>query len=185
MRKFLFLSAVVCICSCAITAFADGEYWNDALYSSIERAVKAHTPVFPDVDFRITDAKYSALVSDMEEEYFISDGKEGHIRKTQTVKDYTKAIQAAIDDASSSGGGRVVVPAMPGASRENPTAYYTGSIELKSSVNLHLEEGTELRFVRNISNKYYPVVLTSFEGNDTYNYASPIRAFHADQSLPR
>lgn len=179
MRKFLFLSAVVCICSCALTAFAAGEYWNDALYSSIERAVKAHTPVFPDVDFRITDAKYSALVSDMEEEYFISDGKEGHIRKTQTVKDYTKAIQAAIDDASSSGGGRVVVPAMPGASRENPTAYYTGSIELKSNINLHLEEGTELRFVRNISNKYYPVVLTSFEGNDTYNYASPVRAFHA------
>ena len=91
-------------------------------------------------------------------------------KATSAVQDYTKAIQTAINDASNSGGGRVVVPAQPGASRENPTVYYTGSIEIKSNVNLHLEEGTELRFVRNISNKYYPVVLTSFEGNDTYNY---------------
>ena len=66
-----------------------------------------------------------------------------------------------------------------GSYREGGASYYTGSIEIKSNVNLHLEEGTELRFVRNISNKYYPVVLTSFEGNDTYNYASPIHAFHA------
>ena len=169
MRKIFSLFVVVCICSCAFSAFAASDYWDEATYRSIEQVVKANTPVFPDVDFKITDAKYSVLVSDMEEEYFVSDGKEGHLRKTQTVKDYTKAIQTAIDDASNSGGGRVVVPAQPGASRENPTVYYTGSIEIKSNVNLHLEEGTELRFVRNISNKYYPVVLTSFEGNDTYN----------------
>ena len=179
MRKFFSLFVAVCIFACTFTAFAGNDYWNDELYSSIEQVVKANTPVFPNVDFKITDAKYSALVSDMEEEYFVSDGKEGHIRKTQTVRDYTTAIQTAINDASKSGGGRVVIPAQPGASRGNPTVYCTGSIEIRSNVNLHLEEGTELRFVRNISNKYYPVVLTSFEGNDTYNYASPIRAFHA------
>ena len=179
MRKIFSLLVVVCIFACTFTAFAADDYWNDELYSSIEQVVKANTPKFPDVDFKVTDEKYSALVSDMEEEYFVGDGKEGHIRKTQTVKDYTKAIQTAIDDASKAGGGRVVVPAQPGASRENPTVYYTGSIEIKSNVNLHLEAGTELRFVRNISNKYYPMVLTSFEGNDTYNYAAPIRAFHA------
>lgn len=179
MKKFCYFLVVLFVMAFAFTAFASDEYWNDEIYASIEKTVKENAPSFPDAEFSVTSAKYSALVSDMEEEYFVSDGKEGHLRKTQTVKDYTKAIQTAIDDASKAGGGKVIVPAEKGATRENPTVYYTGSIELKSNVNLHLEEGTELRFVRNISNKYYPMVLTSFEGNDTYNYAAPIRAFHA------
>ncbi len=178
MKKFLLFLSVLFIFSCAFTAFAD-DYWNDEIYKAIEQRVKANTPTFPNVDFVVTDSKYSDFVSDMEEEYFITDGKEGHLRQTQTVKDFTKAIQAAIDEANKAGGGRVIIPAEKGATRANPTVYYTGSIEIKSNVNLHLEEGTELRFVRNINNKYYPVVLTSFEGNDTYNYASPVRAFHA------
>ena len=178
MKKFLLFLSVIFIFSCAFTAFAD-DYWNDEIYKAIEQRVKANTPTFPNVDFVVTDSKYSDFVSDMEEEYFITDGKEGHLRQTQTVKDFTKAIQAAIDEANKAGGGRVIIPAEKGATRANPTVYYTGSIEIKSNVNLHLEEGTELRFVRNINNKYYPVVLTSFEGNDTYNYASPVRAFHA------
>ena len=178
MKKVFCLFVLLCLSVCfAGAAFAD-DYWNDEIYSKIEQTVKANTPTFPDVDFNVTDAKYSALVTDMEEEYFVGDG-EGHKRMTQTVKDYTPAIQAAIDDANKAGGGRVVIPAKEGATRDNPTVYYTGSIEIKSNVNLYLAEGTELRFVRNISNKYYPMVLTSFEGNDTYNYASPIRAFHA------
>ncbi|MBQ7562148.1 MAG: glycoside hydrolase family 28 protein [Synergistaceae bacterium] len=179
MKKLLLFLSVIFIFSCALSAFADDDYWNYEIYKAIEQRVKANTPAFPKVDFVVTDSKYSALVVDMEEEYFITDGKDGHLRQTQTVKDYTKAIQAAIDEANKAGGGRVVIPAEKGATRSNPTVYYTGSIEIKSNVNLHLEEGTELRFVRNISNKYYPVVLTSFEGNDTYNYASPVRAFHA------
>ena len=178
MKKVFLLLAVLVLVN-AGCVFAATDYWNDSVYRSIEETVKASAPSFPDVDFVVTDAKYAALVSDMEEEFFVGDGQDGHLRKTQSVKDYTKAIQAAIDDANASGGGRVVIPAQDGASRNNPTIYYTGSIEIKSNVNLHLQEGTELRFVRNISNKYYPMVLTSFEGNDTYNYASPIRAFHA------
>ena len=153
MRRIFSLFVVVCICTSTCPAFAGNDYWDEELYRSIEHVVKANAPVFPEVDFKVTDAKYSALVSDMEEEYFIGDGQDGHLRKTQTVKDYTKAIQTAINDASQAGGGRVIVPAQPGASREKPTVYYSGSIEIKSNVNLHLEEGTELRFVRNISNK--------------------------------
>ncbi len=179
MRKLSLFLAVLFVAVFSLAAFASDEYWNDEIYSSIEKTVKANAPSFPDVNFVVTSEKYSALVSDMEEEYFVSDGKEGHLKKTQKVKDYTKAIQTAINDANSAGGGKVIVPAKKGATRENPTVYYTGAIELKSNVNLHLEEGTELRFVRNISNKYYPMVLTSFEGNDTYNYAAPIHAFHA------
>ncbi|MBQ7560043.1 MAG: glycoside hydrolase family 28 protein [Synergistaceae bacterium] len=179
MRKLSLFLAVLFVAVFSLAAFASDEYWNDEIYGSIEKTVKANAPSFPDVNFVVTSEKYSALVSDMEEEYFVSDGKEGHLRKTQKVKDYTKAIQTAINDANAAGGGKVIVPAEKEATRENPTVYYTGAIELKSNVNLHLEEGTELRFVRNISNKYYPMVLTSFEGNDTYNYAAPIHAFHA------
>ena len=169
------------LCLAALPAFSqEYSYWNDEAYKLIDETVKAHIPTFPDKDFSVKDAKYQALVEDMEEQYYESDGTEdGHATKTQNVSDYTKAIQAAIDDANKAGGGRVVVPADEGANRDNPTVYYTGSIELKSNVNLYLAEGVELRFVRNISNKYYPMVLTSFEGNDTYNYAAPIRAFHA------
>ena len=179
MKKIFSFLIMLYAVSFAFSAFASDDYWNNDIYSSIEQKVNANVPSFPDVDFVVTDEKYSSLVSDMQEEYFVSDGKDGHLKKTQTVKDYTKAIQAAINEANSSGGGRVVIPAKDGASRENPTIYYTGSIEIKSNVNLYLAEGTELRFVRNISNKYYPVVLSSFEGNDTYNYASPIHAFHS------
>ena len=172
-RKLLCLFLVLFALASPVFAF---DFWNDETYKLIDETVKANTPSFPDVDFKITDEKYSALVVDMEEEFYVSDGKEGAMKQTQTVKDYTPAIQAAIDDANKAGGGRVVVPA---TNKEGTTVYYTGSIELKSNVNLYLEEGTELRFVRNISNKYYPMVLSSFEGNDTYNYASPIHAFHA------
>ncbi len=175
MAKKIFC-LLLAVCIFASSAFASGDFWNNETYKFIDDTVKANVPVFPDRDYSISSEKYAALVVDMEEEFFTSDGKDGHTRNVQKVRDYTPAIQAAIDDASSAGGGRVIVPALEG---QKPTIYYTGSIELKSNVNLYLEEGTELRFVRNISNKYYPMVLSSFEGNDTYNYASPIRAFHA------
>lgn len=156
------------------------EYWDDETYSHIDETVNANTPVFKDVDYVVTSDKYMALVEDMEEVYNVDNGTEDSVDvRTQTVQDYTKAIQTAIDDATAAGGGRVVVPAAEGATAENPTVYYTGSIEIKSNVNLHIEENVVLKFVRNITNEYYPMVLTSFEGNDTYNYASPIRAFHA------
>ena len=47
----------------------------------------------------------------------------------------TAAIQAAIDACTASGGGRVTVPA---------GKYLSGTIQLKSNVDLHLESGAEL-----------------------------------------
>ncbi|MCR5085067.1 MAG: glycoside hydrolase family 28 protein [Succinivibrionaceae bacterium] len=179
MKKLMPALLACCVAAYAGSALAGDDYWNADLYSSIEKKVKASEPSFPNATFKVLDKKYAGLVSDMYEEYFVSDGKDGHKKMTQKVQDYTLAIQTAIDDANKAGGGTVVVPAQQGATRDQPTVYYTGSLEIKSNVNLHLEEGVELRFVRNISNKYYPMVLTSFEGLDTYNYASPIRAFHA------
>lgn len=57
--------------------------------------------------------------------------------RTYVVKGNTSAdIQAAIDKASSSGGGKVVVPA---------GVYDVGSIQLKSNVELHLEKDALLQ----------------------------------------
>ena len=47
----------------------------------------------------------------------------------------TRAIQAAIDACAAAGGGRVIVPA---------GRFKTGSVFLKSHVNLHLESGAYL-----------------------------------------
>ena len=50
-----------------------------------------------------------------------------------------KAIQKAIDRCSKRGGGRVVVPA--------GMTFATGALQLKSGVNLVVEEGATLQFV--------------------------------------
>src|SRR5690349_10133780 len=48
----------------------------------------------------------------------------------------TKEIQAAVDDCFDEGGGTVVVPA---------GVFVTGTIELKSHITLHLEQGAVLK----------------------------------------
>lgn len=80
---------------------------------------------------------------------------------------YTKAIDDAIIDCSSKGGGRVVVPR---------GTFLTGAIHLRSNVNLHLEEGAVLLFT--INPNCYPVVLTRIEGIDCYNLSPLIYAYN-------
>jgi polygalacturonase len=65
------------------------------------------------------------------------------------------------------GGGRVVVPS---------GTFLTGAIHLKSNVNLFVAEAAALRFSTNPQH-YLPVVLTSWEGNDCYNYSPLIYAY--------
>ena len=55
--------------------------------------------------------------------------------KSDTTQLATAAIQQAIDDCSRDGGGRVVIPT---------GNYKTGSLVLRSNVNLHLEQGATL-----------------------------------------
>ena len=57
-------------------------------------------------------------------------------------KDNAAAIQKAIDKLSAAGGGTVVVPA---------GHFLTGPLELKSGVELHLEEGARLLGVADIA----------------------------------
>ncbi|MBR5233620.1 MAG: glycoside hydrolase family 28 protein [Clostridia bacterium] len=59
-----------------------------------------------------------------------------------------KAIQAAIDDCTANGGGRVVL--------ESAKTYYSSSIQLKKNVELHLQKGAVLRATSDIDGYIRP-----------------------------
>lgn len=105
-------------------------------------------PVFPAAEYRVTD--FGA--------------------KSGLEYDSRKAFNAAIDRCSSDGGGRVVIPA--------GKYFVKGSIVLKSNVDLHLSEGTELVFSSDASD-YLPMVPTRWEGTELYNYSPLIYAYQA------
>lgn len=96
--------------------------------------------------------------------------------KTFNVRDYgaksdgtfdnTEAFKRAIDACNSEGGGMVLVPS---------GKYLTGPIHLKSNVNFHLAEGTEILFSQDPS-AYLPLVQTSYEGIEVMNYSPLIYA---------
>lgn len=79
----------------------------------------------------------------------------------------SKAFADAITDCHENGGGKVVVPT---------GRYLTGPIHLKSNVNFHLEEGTEILFSTE-KKDYLPVVHTSYEGMELMNYSPLIYAY--------
>ncbi|MFL6121602.1 glycoside hydrolase family 28 protein [Actinophytocola sp.] len=161
----------------------DGAYWNAARYAEIDRTVNAHTPVFPDRRCDITSRRYAHLVRQVTETYFV-----GNEAGDPAVKDsplvaashrvwyYTDAIAAAVADCHRAGGGIVVVPA--NRSRNADGAYYSGAITLLSNVNLRVETGAVVKFVRTKTNEFYPVVLTSYEGTDLYSFSPFIYALN-------
>jgi len=79
----------------------------------------------------------------------------------------TRAIRAAIEACVAAGGGRVVIPA---------GRFLTGAVHLKSRVNLHLERGATLAFVRAPA-AYLPAVLTRWEGVEMMGYSPFIYAY--------
>lgn len=87
------------------------------------------------------------------------------------TNDSRPAIQAAIRQAASDGGGRVVVPAGDWFSR--------GPIQLESRIDLHLAEGATLLFSPE-ARQYLPVVLTRWEGTEVRTYSPLIRAFEVE-----
>lgn len=82
--------------------------------------------------------------------------------KTFCTESFKKAILAC----SKEGGGKVIIP---------KGIYLTGAIHLEDNVNLHLEEGAEIRFSTNPED--YPIVHTSFEGMELMNYSPLIYAY--------
>lgn len=104
-------------------------------------------PVFPEYSVNITD--FGA----------VADGK--------TLN--TEAINNAIKDVNSKGGGKVVIPA---------GLWLTGPIELKSNVNLYTERNSLILFTDDFN--AYPILETSFEGLETRRCQSPISAWNAE-----
>ena len=86
-----------------------------------------------------------------------------------TAAQNQKAIQKAIDQCSKKGGGRVVVPA--------GQKFLTGAIQLKSGVNLEVQEGAVLEFA--FQPELYPIVETSWEGLECFNLSPCVYAFKA------
>jgi len=91
-------------------------------------------------------------------------------RAADTLTANRKAFNAAIDECSKNGGGRVVVP--------KGNFIINGPVHLKSNVELHLMEGAVMTFGSNPSD-YLPVVKTSWEGTIIYNYSPFIYAYQA------
>lgn len=81
--------------------------------------------------------------------------------------DCSDAFRRAIEACSKGGGGRVVVP---------HGEFLTGPVQLKSNVNLHLDEGAVLKFHRD-PKKYLPFVYTRWEGVECMNYSAFIYSF--------
>ena len=86
-----------------------------------------------------------------------------------TAAQNQKAIQKAIDLCSKKGGGRVVVPA--------GCKFLTAAIQLKSGVNLEVQEGAVLEFA--FEPELYPIVETSWEGLECFNLSPCVYAFKA------
>ena len=78
----------------------------------------------------------------------------------------TAAFAAAIKACADAGGGRVLVPA---------GQWLTGPIHLRSKIELHLAEGSELVFSDRFED-YLPVVLVRVGGVELYNYSPFIYA---------
>ena len=81
------------------------------------------------------------------------------------------ALQAAIDDLSARGGGCLCLPA---------GTYRSGSLQLKSGVELHLESPkTRIQFINTELEDNYPVVLSHWEASPCWNYSALIYALDA------
>ncbi len=99
-----------------------------------------------------------------EKEYIITDfGVSAGSDEVQTAK-----IQAALDNISENGGGKIIFP---------PGVYKTGALHLKTGVELNLQaEDTVLSFVNEDIKNNYPIVYSHWEATPCYNFSSLIYA---------
>ena len=162
--------------------------WNQKLYDEIISCTEPLAKRPEQKNYDITAARYDDLVTVEEEEYFTHplgpyQGTKQELKKdkaytsqklirhTRQVPFSGRAIQQAIDDAAEAGGGTVVIP---------EGIFYTGALELKSNVELHLAYGAQLCFMRNKTNHYYPVRFSRWEGVECMNFSPFIYANGAE-----
>jgi polygalacturonase len=81
--------------------------------------------------------------------------------------DCTESFKKAIDSCANKGGGTVLVP---------EGIFLTGTIHLRSNINLHLAENSVIKFSTD-PQKYLPIVFTRWEGVECMNYSPLIYAY--------
>jgi polygalacturonase len=79
----------------------------------------------------------------------------------------TKAFAEAMKRLSEKGGGTLLVPF---------GVWYTGPIEFRSNINLHLEKGALILFTTDLN--AYPLVKGNFEGQESMRCQSPVSGRH-------
>jgi len=79
----------------------------------------------------------------------------------------TAAFASAIESLAGQGGGRVTVP---------DGVWYTGPIELRDNIELHLDDNAVIIFSDDTAD--YPIRKVTFEGLDTWRCQSPLSASH-------
>jgi polygalacturonase len=114
-------------------------------------------PLVPGILARIQPPRFPDRDVDIRRYGAVDDGKTG----------CRSAIAKAIAECHAAGGGRVVVPA--------GTWLCDGPIHLAGNVNLHLVEGSTVRFGTNPAD-YLPAVLVRWEGTRCRNYSPLIYA---------
>ena len=140
----LLLALFIFTITCHISAQKTVQINEQNIYEDIEfNMPKVNTTSFPNYEVNITD--FGAIT--------------GGIVKN------TDAFAKAINDVSTKGGGKVIVPR---------GVWLTGPMTLKSNLNLHLEDGALIVFSDDFDD--YPLVKTSFEGLNTVRCISPINA---------
>lgn len=90
------------------------------------------------------------------------DVKDFGVKADGVTKD-SQAINRALETAEKAGGGTV---------RFGPGTYFTGMLQLRSRVGIHLDKGATILFSTDPAD--YPVVLTRWEGTECMNYSGLI-----------
>lgn len=150
--------------------------WDVPGQLQVESAVNAHLPIIPRREVSLLDPRFADLIDTRDERYAIgntagdpADTAAPLAYATQQVTYYGAAINAAIAWLNQQGGGVLTIPAAK-------APYYTGAIRLLSHVCLQVANGATVKFMREPTNEYYPVVLTSYEGNDLLNFSPCVYA---------
>jgi polygalacturonase len=81
----------------------------------------------------------------------------------------TQAIQQAIDACAADSGGKVSIP---------PGIWFTGPLQLRSNINLHLQQGALLLF--DGFNENYPLVEVVWDGVGRFRCQAPIFAYRLE-----
>lgn len=125
-----------------------GNHIDEAIYENLPFDMpKVEQPVFP--DYSVNILQFGA--------------------KSDGITLNTKAINDAINDVNTHGGGKVIIP---------EGLWLTGPIELLSNVNLYTEKNALVVFTDDFD--AYPIIKASFEGLETRRCQSPISVWNAE-----